>query len=1146
MQGEEAVGHPVNVATGAQFTAWHDAEIPGLVPLVFRRYYSTKLLDKTPGILGRGWVHCFGMSLRRTIDGYAIVNQSGGEVHFLDPHNSFATKRSLFNFSSSMELRAEEGQLSVFHWHNWRVPVEKFVFRYEEHAPTVPLYSVGNPAGHAVILRYDAAGRLLEARQNIERRGLVFDYDSYGRLSRLFLTSPLAGPELLATYQFDRDHRLTAVGDALGNQIRYEYDLASRLIGETNRRGASYSMRYDHEGRCIESSGAGGYKLTRLKFDTAARTTSVTNSFGETTAYKLNEAGQVTTKTLPNLGAEHTMFDNHGRIVQKIGPSGEKIATAYDDRGNVASVTSPLGGAVLFEYDADHQIRRIQQPDGGVWLWEYAKGALVSVTDPALATTEFSNDSLNVVQHIKTAAGSMLKISRDEAFSEETYSDEFGIFVGYRYDSRLHIIEVSDASGLNNRLEYDPLGFLKAVSFRDGSRRELECDPTGLVLQFRDANGHVTSYDYATYSHRTRAVQPDGTAQQYHWDSEGRISTIVNAKGEEATFKYDVAGNIASIQFFDGRTETFEYDASNRRISRTKADGTCLRFSFDAEGNLLGVSDRTGVLSTNTYDQMGRLTSTQTAGNELNFEYDARGWAVAEVQNGVRVENRFHPFGCLSERKISGGKPSRITFQCDSRRRPTIVRADGNECARYEWDSANLLVKRTVGSAIERLQYDARQRLQTQTVSASSGANVILTRTYVYDNENNLISLVDGLRGKTRYEYSSAGQLARSSVSGRPSRTYDYDACGNLLNKGRDRRLSYGAGNRLIANGLDTYEYDLNGRLGAIKNSSAVTRFFWNSFDQLVKVIEPDGGEIEMSYDGLGRRTSKHAGSVRTQYTWAGSDLIQETTGEKRINYFFGRFIPELFWENGIQRSVIHSHPSRASEFLDQRGMPVWSSTTDDWGSPTPSSQHAMRLGGPGQYWDSDLRLYYNRFRYYNPAAGRFISPDPIGYVGGFNEYWSGPNPINWIDPLGLRCGLTHNKVVVNDDLKGQGGQPDPTRADWFAKQDAFNGGIEAGQQSGNPVVVPTAAQYALDRQAGNAEAAAARIAQGMGAGVQADHPVDLRCGGGQGQALYPLASGVNGSVGSQTGSWARQQPPGTPTPMIDLYDKSGNLIRAG
>src|SRR5262249_40602069 len=47
--------------------------------------------------------------------------------------------------------------------------------------------------------------------------------------------------------------------------------------------------------------------------------------------------------------------------------------------------------------------------------------------------------------------------------------------------------------------------------------------------------------------------------------------------------------------------------------------------------------------------------------------------------------------------------------------------------------------------------------------------------------------------------------------------------------------------------------------------------------------------------------------------------------------------------------------------------------------------------------------LCYNRYRYYDPDIGRFISPDPIGLLGGENFYRYAPNPFAWIDPLGLK-----------------------------------------------------------------------------------------------------------------------------------------------
>ncbi|MWP50417.1 RHS repeat-associated core domain-containing protein, partial [Gilliamella sp. Lep-s21] len=46
-----------------------------------------------------------------------------------------------------------------------------------------------------------------------------------------------------------------------------------------------------------------------------------------------------------------------------------------------------------------------------------------------------------------------------------------------------------------------------------------------------------------------------------------------------------------------------------------------------------------------------------------------------------------------------------------------------------------------------------------------------------------------------------------------------------------------------------------------------------------------------------------------------------------------------------------------------------------------------MPFRQPGQYEDVETGLYYNRFRYYNPESGIFISSDPISILGGLNTY---------------------------------------------------------------------------------------------------------------------------------------------------------------
>nr|WP_234975136.1 RHS repeat-associated core domain-containing protein [Variovorax paradoxus] len=50
---------------------------------------------------------------------------------------------------------------------------------------------------------------------------------------------------------------------------------------------------------------------------------------------------------------------------------------------------------------------------------------------------------------------------------------------------------------------------------------------------------------------------------------------------------------------------------------------------------------------------------------------------------------------------------------------------------------------------------------------------------------------------------------------------------------------------------------------------------------------------------------------------------------------------------------------------------------------------------------DEETGLHYNRFRYYDPVMGRFVSKDPIRLRGGINVFQYASNPVKWIDPTG-------------------------------------------------------------------------------------------------------------------------------------------------
>ncbi|HEL3173133.1 TPA: RHS domain-containing protein, partial [Stenotrophomonas maltophilia] len=102
-------------------------------------------------------------------------------------------------------------------------------------------------------------------------------------------------------------------------------------------------------------------------------------------------------------------------------------------------------------------------------------------------------------------------------------------------------------------------------------------------------------------------------------------------------------------------------------------------------------------------------------------------------------------------------------------------------------------------------------------------------------------------------------------------------------------------------------------------------------------------------------------------------------------------------------------HLGTPQELTDERGDIAWAAEYRAWGVVKEALRKASGkapivnpIRFQGQYHDHETGLHYNRYRYYDPEVGRFVSKDPTGFTGGLNIFQYVPNPATWVDPLGL------------------------------------------------------------------------------------------------------------------------------------------------
>ncbi len=233
---------------------------------------------------------------------------------------------------------------------------------------------------------------------------------------------------------------------------------------------------------------------------------------------------------------------------------------------------------------------------------------------------------------------------------------------------------------------------------------------------------------------------------------------------------------------------------------------------------------------------------------------------------------------------------------------------------------------------------------------------------------------------------------------------------GNRLSSVGVRKYTYNSSNELTSRPGVTYTYDSNGNTLTKVDSTGTTSYAWDFENRLTSVTLPgSGGTVSFKYDPFGRRIYKSSSSSATSvYAYDGQNLVEETnaTGAVVARYAQGMHVDETL---AMLRSSATSYYETdglgsVTSLSNAAGVSAQTYTFDSFGKQTASSGS---LTNPFQYTgrelDSETALYYMRARYFDPATGRFLSEDPVGFSVSKNFYaYVSNNAVNDIDPAGL------------------------------------------------------------------------------------------------------------------------------------------------
>lgn len=1098
-------GHPVDVASGKVMTEFVDIELPGPIPLKVERIYSSAFASR-PGPLGHGWSLSLDQALWRERGKVVLLAEDGREIEFdtFDfPKHRMDAGQKVYNPIERLTLHCDEGE-------TWRVVDHEGVVRQFAPVPgrddgRAMIQKVRSRCGyHEITFHYGAEGTArgrLEWVRDSGGRLVRLRWDAQGRMTELHLPQPQGeGFYCHRRYEYDAAGDLVAVTDSLGHAWRFAY-VSHLLTQETDRNGLSFYFQYDGLGEdawCVRTWGDGGIYDHVLSYDKRKRVTFVTNSLGYTTQYHMNLVGQVV-KVVDPLGGE-TKYEHHAvtlAIKSQANAIGTTTSFEYDSRGNRTAVIQPGGARFSLEYHPLFNAPvRVCDPEGHVWDWAHDSfGRVTSWRDPLGTISTYHYDH-----------GRLVRVQ-----------DSAGNHVDFVYDSHGTPNRIRTPSGKILQLEYDSLGRLRRQTMTSHASRVLIHDLEGNVLSVHDRATGEHRFAYDAEGNLIRAVdrkrdvclsytgfywphaeQESDSKASIHYDTEGKAVLVENAAGEHHRISYDAAGRVATEVDFCGARSIHQRDIMGRLVAIQRSSGRRTTYAYDALDRLTEVRGADGSFQRYSYRADGALAKAESQAATVLFDLNPLGRVLQETTH------------------LADGTMHVVTSHYDADGQRVQVETNHGHVhnAWYAASGALTALEAPASNWSMRIARDDEGREVSR--QFSSGASAHWTRDHTgYPTTRTLVTATPHRTERTIYDWHPSGRLAHRHDDRLGSASYFHDHFGRLTSASHSdgaqevRLIDPTSPPRRKAGHLQQPdepagppansdvrppEYDADGNLvRAIRKDGTTIACKWNDLGQLEEVTTSTGLRVCFQYDALDRRVSKsvHLATDEPQsvpkirqWAWDGDNpLVEIELGGRTWVWIFSTddYSPFVKLEGSDHWSSVSDINGAATAWFNGAGEIACRSQIGICGEAIVQGDDDVHspFRWPGQYEDQETGLFYNRFRYYDPEQGCYISKDPLGLAGSLSPWGYVDDPLIQFDPLGLiehffrfvseaeaRQSATNlggngrlNRRPHGDSLgRGpkwitqQGGEPrlgKGTRPDWIIRIEADDGTLAWLQRNG-------------------------------------------------------------------------------------------------